>query len=38
MNHDIDEITETLYLGNLSGAENIEKLKKLGIKKVLSCL
>ena len=38
MNHDIDEITETLFLGNLSGAENIEKLKKLGIKKVLSCL
>ena len=38
MNQDIDEITETLYLGNLAGAENIEKLKNLGIKKVLSVL
>ena len=36
--HDIDEITENIYLGNLSAAENIDKLKELGIKKVLSIL
>ena len=36
--HDIDEITENIYLGNLSAAENIDKLKELGIKKVLSVL
>ena len=36
--HDIDEITENLYLGNLSAAENIDNLKALGIKKVLSVL
>ena len=32
----MDEITENLYLGKLSGAKNIDKIKKLGIKKVLS--
>ena len=36
--NDIDEIIENLYLGDLSGAENIDKIKKLGIKKVLSLL
>ena len=36
--NDMDEIIENLYLGNLSGARNIENLKKLGIKKVLSLL
>ena len=36
--NDMDEIIENLYLGNLNGARNIEKLKKLGIKKVLSLL
>ena len=36
--NDINEITENLYLGNLSSAENVENLKKLGIKKVLSLL
>ena len=34
--NDMDEITENLYLGNLNGAKNIEKIKELGIKKVLS--
>ena len=36
--HNIDEITENLYLGNLSAAENTQNLKELGIKKVLSIL
>ena len=36
--HDMDEITETLYLGNISGAENIDKIKNLGIKIVLSLI
>ena len=36
--HDIDEILENIYLGNLRAAENIDKLKELGIKKVLSLL
>ena len=36
--HDMDEITEKLYLGNIRGAENIDKIKKLGIKKVLSLI
>ena len=35
---DMDEITEKLYLGNISGAENIDKIKNLGIKKVLSLI
>ena len=36
--NDLDEITDNLYLGNLASAENIEELKKKGIKKVLSVL
>ena len=36
--NDIDEITENIYLGNLCGAGDIDLLKKLGIKKVLSLL
>ena len=36
--NNIHEITENLYLGNLSAAEDIDKLKELGIKKVLSVL
>ena len=34
----MDEITEKLYLGNISGAENRDKIKNLGIKKVLSVI
>ena len=36
--NDMDEIIDNLYLGNLSSAENVTKLKELGIKKVLSLL
>ena len=36
--NNIDEITENLYLGDYNGAENIDKIKELGIKKVLSLL
>ena len=36
--HNIDQITEKLYLGNLSAAEDTQNLKELGIKKVLSIL
>ena len=36
MLNDIDEIIENLYLGNFSASENIQQLKDLGIKKVLS--
>ena len=36
--NNIHEITENLYLGNLSAAEDIDKLKELGIKKILSVL
>ena len=36
--NNIDEITENLYLGDNNGAQNIDKIKKLGIKKVLSLL
>ena len=36
--NDIDKITENIYLGNLCGAGDIDLLKKLGIKKVLSLL
>ena len=36
--NDMDEIIDNLYLGNLSSAENVKKLKELGIKKVLSLL
>ena len=38
LNNEIDEIIENLYLGDLYGAKNIEKLNKLGIKKVLSIM
>ena len=36
--NDMDEIVDNIYSGKLSGAKNIEKLKKFGIKKVLSLL
>ena len=36
MLNDIDEIIDNLYLGNFSASENIQQLKDLGIKKVLS--
>ena len=35
LNNEIDQIADNLYLGDLYGAQNIEKLKNLGIKKVL---
>ena len=38
MLNDIDEIIENLYLGNFSASENIQQLKGLGIKKVLSVI
>ena len=38
MLNDIDEIIENLYLGNFSASENIQQLKDLGIKKVLSVI
>ena len=34
----MDKITENLYLGSVAAAEDIDNLKKLGIKKVLSLL
>ena len=37
-NHDMDEIIDNLYLGSFEGAQNIYKIKDLGIKKVLSIL
>ena len=36
--NDINEITDKVYLGDLLGAFNVEKLKSLGIKKVLSVI
>ena len=38
MEDDIDQITETIFLGNIDAAFNKKKLKQLGIKKVLSLL
>ena len=38
MEGDIDQITETIYLGNLVGAFNKKKLKNLGIKKILTVM
>ena len=38
LNHDMDEITDNLYLGSIEGAQNINKIKELDIKKVLSVL
>ena len=36
--NNLDEITDNLYLGNYSSAEDITKLLSLGIKKVLSVI
>ena len=36
--HDMDQITEIIWLGNKESAFNINELKKLGIKKVLSVI
>ena len=38
MECEIDQITETIYLGNVAAALNKKKLKKLGIKKILTVL
>ena len=38
MEDDIDQITETIYLGNIDAAFNKKKLKQLGIKKVLTIM
>ena len=38
MYNDLDEIIENIYLGNYEASENIQKLKELGIKKVLSLI
>ena len=38
MQNDINQITDTIYLGNIDAAFNIKKLKKLGIKKVLTVM
>ena len=38
MSSEIDEIKDNLYLSGYIGAKNIEKLKNLGIKKVLSVM
>ena len=35
---DMDQITPTIYLGNLASSTNVAKLKELGIKKVLSVM
>ena len=35
---DINQITDTLYLGNMESAFNIKKLKGLGIRKVLTVM
>ena len=37
-NHDMDEIIDNLYLGSFEGAQNIYKIKDLGIKKVLTVM
>ena len=36
LNNDMDEIIDGLYLGDIESAQNIQKLKELNIKKVLS--
>ena len=36
--NDMDEIIPNLYLGNLESAKNIQKLKELNIKKVLTIM
>jgi dual specificity MAP kinase phosphatase len=38
MEDDIDQITETIYLGNIDAAFNKKKLKQLGIKKILTVM
>ena len=38
MFNDMDEIENNLYLGNFTASENIQQLKDLGIKKVLSVI
>ncbi len=38
MESEINQITDTIYLGNMEAAFNIKKLKKLGIKKVLTVM
>ena len=38
MEDDIDQITETIFLGNIDAAFNKKKLKQLGIKKVLTVM
>lgn len=38
MLNDINQITDTIYLGNIESAFNIKKLKSLGIKKVLTVM
>ena len=37
-NNPMDEIIDNLYLGDISSGEDVNKLKELGIKKVLSIL
>ena len=38
MESEINQITDTIYLGNMEAAFNIKQLKKLGIKKVLTVM
>ena len=38
MEDDIDQITKTVYLGNMMAALNKSKLKNLGIKKILTVM
>ena len=38
MDEDVDQITETIYLGSMRVAFDKEKLKQLGIKKVLTVM
>ena len=38
MLNDINQITNTIYLGNMEAAFNIKKLQKLGIRKVLTVM
>ena len=38
MENDISKITDTIYLGNMEAAFNYKKLKKLGIRKVLTVM
>ena len=38
MLNDINQITENIYLGNMDAAFDIKKLKKLGIRKILTVM